>query len=239
MGFADQPNKNTSDVFVETKRENGVVTYETPPQKILETHGITLTASMVINRDEETAALHREATQLKYIADWDGAIESLKKAQERMRHSNFRHPAESWLRLPLFLQQGGRFDEAMEEFNRILDETDDRIAKECSYMHEYYRHGAAYFVRGTIYGKMSLACKRQKLPKEAEKYKELREKFLEKHDEFMVEWEKFDKIESARKRAELEKQYPSLARRKDIGTNSNDDSTCPQVFRSGRQKMAG
>lgn len=116
--------------FKETKCENGITTYETEPRKVAETGGIAIMSSFVINKDEETAALHRKATSLRDAGDLDSAIVALQKAQERMRQSNFSHTAESWVRLPLFLQQAGRFHEAELEFQRLLDDLPDLARRE-------------------------------------------------------------------------------------------------------------
>lgn len=116
--------------FRETRREDGVSTYETAPKKVIEVDGVTIMSNFVINKDEETAALHREATHWKESGDWDNAIATLQKAQERMRKSNLSNTAESWVRLPLFLQQGGRFNEAELEFQRLLDDLPALARKE-------------------------------------------------------------------------------------------------------------
>lgn len=141
--------------------------------------------------DEEISALHREATRLKDVGDLDKAIAALQKAQNLMRRSNVVNTTESWLRLPLFLQQGGRFDEAMVEFNRILAETDTRIANEFSHQPEFAQHGFTHHVRATIYDKMRAACKRQNLGDEAARYLALRNEYMEKDEQFKVRLEKY------------------------------------------------
>lgn len=215
MGFfTDLFKKKPTNVFSETKRENGVVTYETEPQNILEVNGITITSGFVINKDEETASLHREATRLKDAGDWDGAVAALQKAQDRMRKSNFSHTTEGWLRLPLFLQQGGRFDESMDEFNRLLNEVDERMANEFSHQPKRFWLGFAHHPRSVIYDKMRVACKRQKLLVEADKYETLRDEFRDKGEKFKKKFDAWHSKDMERKRAELEKEYPSLARRK-------------------------
>jgi tetratricopeptide (TPR) repeat protein len=152
--------------------------------------------SLFINKskeDEEIAALHREATRLKDAGDWDKAIAALQKAQNMMRRSNVANTTESWLRLPLFLQQGGRFDEAMEEFNRLLAETDARIANEFSHQPEFAQYGFTHQVRATIYNKMRVACKRQNLLDETARYKALHDEYMGKDEQFRVAFEKYKK----------------------------------------------
>ena len=112
--------------FTRTKMENGVAEYETPAVEIGQVAGVSVASSMVIRKDEETAALNREATRLRDTGDIDAAIECLRKAAARMRASSMHHTIQTWLRLPLFLQQAGRYDEAMNEFQRLIDETPER-----------------------------------------------------------------------------------------------------------------
>lgn len=134
MGFfTDLFKKKPTNVFTETKRENGVVTYETEPQKVLEVSGITVETSFVINKDEVTAALGRKATVLKSAKDWDGAINTLREMQVRMRVSHTHYGVETWCRLALVLQQAGRFNEAEQEFQSLLDNL-PRLARKESFM---------------------------------------------------------------------------------------------------------
>lgn len=199
----------------ELEKEQGAVVFQSPKQKVVEVGEIKgrgdsgVSISLIINRsseDEEVSAHHREATQLKDAGNLNKAIAALQKAQNLMRRSNVANTTEGWLRLPLFLQQGGRFDEAMEEFNRLLVETDARIAKEFSHQPEFAQHGFTHHVRATIYDKMRVACKRQKLPDEVEKYKALSDEFLDKHEKFQKVWKKYDDARSAKQIAEIEKK---------------------------------
>lgn len=188
------------------------------------------TISLMINHDEKIAELNREATRQKNAGNLDKAITALQEVQRCMRDSSLMYPTESWLRLPLFLQEGNRFDEAMEEFNRILLEADGRIAKEFSHQPEFYHRGATHHVRATTYDKMRLACDREGLPDEAMKYADLRDEHLERHYKFKDEWEEFRTQERARRRAEREKRFPSLAKR-----NMAVSDDVPAVFRLGRK----
>lgn len=149
-------------------------------------------------REEDIASLHRAATAMKDSGDVDKAIYALQKAQKLMRESSFSHTTESWLRLPLFLQQGGKFDEAMVEFDRLLDDTDARIADEFSHQPEFIQHGATHHVRATIYDKMRLACKRQKLSEYAAEYEVLRDKYRKEHQRYIKKLELYRKRESAK-----------------------------------------
>lgn len=167
-------------------------------------------ASPVVDSHDATAALHREATRMKVAGDWDGAVSALQKAQELMRNSNVINTTESWVRLPLFLQQAGRFEEAMEEFNRLLNEIDTLKAKESSQFPDKFRLGFTHHPRAVIYDKMRVACKRQKSLEEAANYEVLRDEQREKHEDFRKEFDVWHRMDMARKRAEFEKRYPSL-----------------------------
>lgn len=116
--------------------------------------------------DEELIRLNREATNAKKIKDWDRAIECLRLAVARTG-------SVSSLRLALFLQQAGRFDEAMMEFEMLLQDTKPRVEKELAHAGPYARRSAVASNLMRIYDKMRLACQRQKLPELAAQYGKL------------------------------------------------------------------
>jgi hypothetical protein len=66
--------------------------------------------------DDTVQRLLKEASQKKRSGDLDGAITLLKAAY---RHS-WSFPIEVYLRLPLYLQESGKKDEAWKEFNRLV-----------------------------------------------------------------------------------------------------------------------
>ena len=84
-------------------------------------------------RDDETSALSRKATALKDAGDWDGAINTLREMKERMWTSPVNFGIEAWCRLPLVLQQAGRFEESELEFEKLLEEV-PRMARKFSFM---------------------------------------------------------------------------------------------------------
>lgn len=84
-------------------------------------------------QDPETAALLREATQWSNANDLDRAITCLRQANARMKVSPVSYPIQAWLRLPLYLQKAGRYDEAVTEFVRLSDEATGRIARAFSH----------------------------------------------------------------------------------------------------------
>lgn len=178
-----------------------------------EVRGVKVGVGIEINHDEETASLHREATRLMDAGDWDGSIAALYKAQERMRNSSTGFPIEQWVRLPLYLQQAGRFDEAMAEFNRLLDEVEALRGKEFCHHPERFWKGFSFHPKAVIFDKMRLACKRQNLPDQAAKYEALRDEYSAKHRQFQDEFRAWRKEDMEQKRKELEAKYPSLKKK--------------------------
>jgi hypothetical protein len=87
-----------------------------------------------------------------------------------MRTSNTSYTIEQWLRLPLFLQQAGRFDEAMLEFGELIAEMKPRIAREFGHATANVRRSVVSSELSRLYDKMRLACQREKLAAEAERY---------------------------------------------------------------------
>ncbi len=64
--------------------------------------------------------LLKQATVKKNAGDLDGAIKLLKKAYEELDKSSMMYSIQTYLRLPLYLQEAGRNDEAWGEFNRLI-----------------------------------------------------------------------------------------------------------------------
>lgn len=60
------------------------------------------------------------ATELKNAGKIDEAIEKLKKAYKGIAKTEIIYSVETFLRLPLYLQQAKRSDEAWGEFNKLL-----------------------------------------------------------------------------------------------------------------------
>lgn len=72
--------------------------------------------------DESLTTLLRESTTFKDAGRWIEAVASLYQAKALMLASTVCYPAETWCKLPLYLQQAGRFTEAMDEFQFLLDD---------------------------------------------------------------------------------------------------------------------
>lgn len=138
-----------------------------------------MSITIEVNRNpinERIAALHRDATTHKKV-NWNAAVACLQEAANLMREHDFPHGTQTWTRLPVFLQQAGRFDEAMQEFERLLVEVKPRIAKEIALCRpspsavKKFTH-LSY---AQIYDKMRMVCQRQKIPEKAQEYKHLSE----------------------------------------------------------------
>src|SRR5690606_33507556 len=72
--------------------------------------------------NKTSGELFKEATQLKKAGDWDGAIEALRQAYKNAKSEGVSYGADSYLRLPKYLYDAGRTDEAWSEYNRAQTE---------------------------------------------------------------------------------------------------------------------
>lgn len=80
--------------------------------------------------DEPLAALLRESTAFKDAGQWQDAVACLYSAKALMLVSPVSYPAETWCKLPLYLQQAGMFAESMAEFQFLLDDLPRRARRE-------------------------------------------------------------------------------------------------------------
>lgn len=64
--------------------------------------------------------LLKMATQKRDAGDINAAIELLRKAYSRIASDSVSYPVSTFLRLPLYLREAGRTDEAWKEFEAIL-----------------------------------------------------------------------------------------------------------------------
>ena len=84
----------------------------------------------MFHRDDEIAELLRRSTELKDAQDMQGAIACLYIVKKLMLKSKVSYPAETWCKLPLYLQQAGLFDESMAEFQDLLNDLPRRAGKD-------------------------------------------------------------------------------------------------------------
>jgi hypothetical protein len=81
---------------------------------------VELKASIVRGTDDTVQKLLKEASRSKRDGDIEGAIVLLKVAYKELNDNSWGFPIEVYLRLPLYLQESGKRDEAWGEFNRLV-----------------------------------------------------------------------------------------------------------------------
>jgi tetratricopeptide (TPR) repeat protein len=149
------------------------------PEIIATVGPLVLTAQIEVTKhpiDLKIAELHKEATRNKE-SNWDAAVACLQEAAQLMRERGGNYAIDRWTRLPVFLQQAGRYEEAMQEFQRLLDEVKPRVAKETELVTlPSVRRKQVHLNFVHIYDKIRMVCKREKLLDKALEYKELAEK---------------------------------------------------------------
>lgn len=126
---------------------------------VFDSPALTLTAEVQAHRSADTvryAALNREATVAKSAGDWDQAISLLREA--KAIQGDLYEDA----RLAKFLQQAGRFDEALAEIQWLLDRANTWA--EQHFFHQpraiRRRQQASYVAR--THREAALICKREK-----------------------------------------------------------------------------
>lgn len=102
--------------------------------------------------------LLQEATAKKKSGDMNGAIESLRKAYKEMADGSVEYSIEPYLRLPLYLQEANRSDEAWTEFNRLLDWVDTA---------GQFQQAIKPMMKCLVYDKMRLFLQRDRKSEEA------------------------------------------------------------------------
>jgi len=81
---------------------------------------IKVKTSIGMGTDDTVQRLLKEASQKKRNGDFDGAIALLEAAYKELDRHSWSSPIEVYLRLPLYLQESGKKDEAWGEFNRLV-----------------------------------------------------------------------------------------------------------------------
>jgi len=112
--------------------------------------------------EEKSSDLLKEATKKKNEKDLDGAVACLREAYKLMAQSSISYPVETYLRLPLYLQQAGRYKESIVEFETLLRNSPDKIAREFSNITKKKQKGLSAMECAAIYDKMRLASQREK-----------------------------------------------------------------------------
>jgi hypothetical protein len=120
--------------------------------------------------EEESSSLHAQATALKAAGQLDEAVAKLYRAKSLMLESDMSHTAESWCKLPLYLQHANRYEESMVEFQFLLNDLARRARKDSriddsNFGPEKSKNSFHDLIlkndRETIEAKMALAQKRQ------------------------------------------------------------------------------
>lgn len=72
--------------------------------------------------DDNIGTLLKKATELKKNGNIDSAIETLKLAYSEIKKTNTTYSINTFLRLPLYLQEAKKNDQAWKEFNNLLSQ---------------------------------------------------------------------------------------------------------------------
>jgi len=115
----------------------------------------------VADTEKQVSKLLMKATQKHDEKKLDSAIDCLREAYDLMDGTIF-YPIATFLRLPLYLQQSGRYPEARLDFENLLAGTTARINREFSHISGDERESLAAMDRSVIYDKMRLAAQREK-----------------------------------------------------------------------------
>ena len=81
---------------------------------------VEVKSSIGMGTDDTIQRLLKEASQKKRDGDIDGAIVLLEAAYKELDKHSWGFPIEVYLRLPLYLQESDKKDEAWKEFNRLV-----------------------------------------------------------------------------------------------------------------------
>lgn len=159
--------------------------------------------------------LLRQATSHKESGDWDAAVKCLYQFKRMAETDSTVYPIETHLRLPLYLQAAGRFNDAIAEFNLLLNNAKAQKAKE--YAHQPVRVQTMLWHSdlSIVYDKMRLAYQREGLPDEVARYRKLSDEHKEKYKAALA-------IDEEIRRKELE-----IRQQERDGYASHDESSAP------------
>lgn len=116
----------------------------------------SFTTSIVVG-NVEFSTLNRQATLASGKGDWAAAVQLLQQAKA-LQGDSYQDT-----RLALFLQHAGRFDEAMAEFEWLLERVESQALADFAHQQSteaaHLSHSA--HLREVIHDKMRLACQRE------------------------------------------------------------------------------
>lgn len=150
---------------------------------------LTVNSAVIFHRDEYLADLNRQATAAKDRKDWDSAVQILRQAKA--------HQGEMYqdTRLASFLQQAGRFDEAMTEFEWLLQRVPEQCKAQAASQSQTYLYSCVVRRYETIHNAIRIAAKRAKRVDLVEKHQAL-------VDTYQSESEKLEPILERERKAE-------------------------------------
>lgn len=103
----------------------------------------------------------KRATQLSNEKRWDEAIETLRAALAVLARGNMSYPIKLYCRLPAYLQYAGRYDEAVTEFERLLDSVPARMDREMAHVSATERQRFSEICREDIHHEWVAVKKRE------------------------------------------------------------------------------
>lgn len=155
-----------------TRHEAPASTGGAPKPSPITLPDVPILSSDPVAIDNEIAALHKHATASKG-KDWPAAIAALEKAAVLDAAHRRWNDMTRMVRLPVFLQQAGRFDEAMAEFDRLIERVPVYVQEHATSANEVARSATLHREYEILYDKLRLACKREKQDEQAEKFAKL------------------------------------------------------------------
>ena len=115
--------------------------------------------------------LMKQATAHKRAGNWDEAVRCAGEAHAIALASHAGgFAAEAWTKYPLYLQQAGRYDEAMRVFHQVIAAADSILAREMSHQPAFIQRGYAFNLRSVVFDKMRVAAERERRNDEAEAF---------------------------------------------------------------------
>lgn len=160
--------------------------------------------------------VERLATQYKNLGDWSGALACLHYVKTELEQMGDPHYFDIALRLALYLQSAGKFEEAKFELQSLFDEVDDIVEcrvghhREKSYF-EHYVEWSRYLELHRIFDTARKIYKREKLNTEAADFEKKAKLFWDisrEHHRYIDEQKKnpLDKIRSERELNRMEEE---------------------------------
>lgn len=114
------------------------------------------------DKDLKIRRLLKEATDFGKANNHEEAIKCLTTANRLMKASATSYPIETYLRLPLYLQKAGRWQESLTEFQQLAVDTFWMIESEFKHQPPEIRDSLRAMQLSIIHDKIRVAAKRQK-----------------------------------------------------------------------------